>query len=290
VRVNLRGFVDLIRPPNVLTAVADVLAGYAVAGLGHSRALPWLIAATACLYAGGVALNDFFDRHLDAVERPERPIPSGRTPPAAAAAFGGILLAAGVALASRATREAMFLATAIAAFVLLYDAWGKRHAPIAPWTMGLCRALNLMLGVAAVPAALSHAWPLAIVPLVYISAVTAVSRGEVHGGKRGVALLALISLTFVLITLLVVSVTGPRQTVAGLALVALLAWRVWRPFWTVWRAPTAVAIRSAVRAGVLSLVLIDAVIGAAYGGPVYAAGILAIAVMAGILARAFAVT
>ena len=289
-RVNLRGYVELIRPANVLTAVADVLAGYAIAGRGDYSALPWLIGATACLYAGGVTLNDVFDRHVDAVERPERPIPSGRTPVAGAATFGAMLLAAGIAAASRVTPAATWLAAAIAALVLAYDAWGKRHAAIAPWNMGLCRALNLMLGVAAVPAVLARAWPLAIVPLVYIAAVTAVSRGEVHGGRRGVALFALISLSFVLITLIVVAVTGPRQTLAGAALVALLAWRVWPPFWTVWRTPSAGAIRTAVKAGVLSLVLVDAVFGAAYGGPLWAAAILATAVVAGLLARLFAVT
>jgi 4-hydroxybenzoate polyprenyltransferase len=290
VRVNLRGYFELIRPPNVMTAVADVLAGYAVAGFGNHRVLPWLIAATACLYAGGVTLNDFFDRRVDAAERPERPIPSGRTPAAVAAMLGGVLLAAGIGAASLATPEAAFIAAAIAAFVLLYDAWGKGSAAIAPWNMGLCRALNLMLGVAAVPAALERAWPLAIVPLVYIAAVTAVSRGEVHGGRRGAALFALISLSFVLAALAVISWSGPQRSLAGLALVALLAWRVWPPFWTVWRTPDAGAIRSAVRAGVLSLVMVDAVFGAAYAGPLYAAGILATAVVAGLLARLFSVT
>lgn len=288
--VNLRGYLELVRPPNVMTAVADVLAGYAVAGLGNHRALPWLIGSTACLYAGGVTLNDFFDRGIDAAERPERPIPSGRTPAAAAATLGGMLLAAGIGAAALATREAAFIAMAIVGFVLLYDAWGKRHPAIGPWNMGLCRALNLLLGIAAVPAALEGAWSLALIPLVYIAAVTAVSQGEVHGGRRGVALVALISLSFVLLALIALSVTAPRPSLAALALVALLAWRVGPPFWTVWRTPGAGAIRTAVRAGVLSLVLVDAVIGAAYAGAPYAAAILATAVIAGVLARLFAVT
>jgi len=54
-----------------MTAVADGLAGFAAAGLGNPGALPWLLASTACLYAGGVALNDFFDRELDLIERKE---------------------------------------------------------------------------------------------------------------------------------------------------------------------------------------------------------------------------
>ena len=99
----LRGYLELLRPANVVTAVADVLAGYAVAGRANSRALPWLLTATVCLYAGGVVLNDFFDRELDAVERPERPIPSGRVPARHAAALGTALLAGGVVTAAQGT-------------------------------------------------------------------------------------------------------------------------------------------------------------------------------------------
>src|SRR5688572_14019874 len=103
----MRGYFELVRPANVLTAIADVLAGYAVAAAVGSAiegaALAWLMISTACLYAGGVVLNDFFDRDIDAVERPERPIPSGRVAPGVAAAFGGVLLALGVAAAALAT-------------------------------------------------------------------------------------------------------------------------------------------------------------------------------------------
>ena len=106
----MRGYLELVRPANVATALADVLAGFAVAGLVERPALPWLLVATACLYAGGIVLNDVFDRRLDAVERPERPIPSGRVPARRAAWFGAALLAAGVLAASLVTREAAVVA------------------------------------------------------------------------------------------------------------------------------------------------------------------------------------
>src|SRR5690349_14326443 len=70
-------YLQLMRPANVVTANADVLAGFAAASGGWSK-LPWLLAATCGLYAGGVVLNDVFDSALDQSERPERPIPSGR--------------------------------------------------------------------------------------------------------------------------------------------------------------------------------------------------------------------
>lgn len=287
---KLWGYLELLRPANVVTAAADILAGYAVAGLGHPAALPWLLIATSCLYGGGVVLNDYFDRAIDRVERPERPIPSGRVESAGAARLGAVLLIAGVVAASRATYAAGMIAGITAGCVLLYDAWGKRRRLFAPVNMGSCRALNLLLGVAAVPAVLPEAWPLALIPLVYIAAVTALSRGEVHGGERGIARFALLSLIVVLIALLTITVSGGRRSLAGLVLVLLLAWRVLPPFWRACRTPEPGPIRQAVKAGVLSLVLVDATIGAAYAGAVYGLIILATAVVAGALARLFPVT
>lgn len=285
-----RGYLELVRPANVATALADVLAGYAVAGLAHPRALGWLLLATACLYGGGVVLNDVFDRDVDRTERPERPIPSGRVSAGAAAGLGLSLLGVGIASASLAGTAAALVAAAIAASVLLYDAWGKRQGLLGPVNMGMCRGLNLLLGVAAVPAVLTDAWPLALLPLVYISAVTAVSRGEVHGGRREIAAFGLISLSLVLVALLILALRHGDGSWAGVVLTVVLAWRVLPAFWGAYRTPSPGPIRHAIRTGVLSLVLLDAVIGATYGGALYSVAILATGAMAAGLARLFAVT
>src|SRR5439155_7314504 len=81
----------------------------------------WCIAASACLYLGGIALNDYFDREVDAVERPERPIPSGTVPPIVAAGLGAALLAAGIAFAGRAGTPAIMVAAVLALAILVYD-------------------------------------------------------------------------------------------------------------------------------------------------------------------------
>jgi 4-hydroxybenzoate polyprenyltransferase len=285
-----RGYLELVRPANVATALADVLAGYAVAGLANHRALGWLLVSTACLYAGGVVLNDVFDRDIDRAERPERPIPSGRVSTGAAAGLGAALLALGILFASLATAGAAMVAAAIGASVLLYDAWGKRQGLLGPVNMGMCRGLNLLLGVAAAPSMLVQAWPLALLPLVYIAAVTAVSRGEVHGGRRGIAAFALISLGLVLSALLALALGRGAGSWAGAAFTIGLAWRVLPAFWGAYRTPEPGPIRQAIRTGVLSLVLLDAAIGATYGGALYSVVILATGLMAASLARLFAVT
>jgi 4-hydroxybenzoate polyprenyltransferase len=287
---SIRSYFELLRPANVTTALADVLAGYAVAGLANPRALPWLLVSTACLYGGGVVLNDVFDREIDRIQRPERPIPSGRVQTQTAAILGASLLGAGVLSATQATHASALIAALIAAFVLLYDAWGKRQAVIGPINMGTCRALNLMLGVAAVPTVLPQTWFLALIPFIYIVAVTALSRGEVLGGDRRVAAFALLSLSFVLITLLALAVGPGPEALLAVALTIVLGWRILPPFWQAYRTPGASPIRHAIKTGVLSLVLVDAVIGAAYAGVLYGLVILATAVVAGLLSRVFAVT
>lgn len=285
-----RGYLELVRPANVATALADVLAGYAVAGFGNPRALGWLLLSTACLYAGGVVLNDVFDRDIDRTERSERPIPSGRVPVAAAASLGLGLLALGVISASLATTVSGVVAAATAGCVLIYDGWGKRQGLLGPVNMGMCRGLNLLLGVSAAPAVLSGAWPLSLLPLVYIAAVTAVSRGEVHGGRRGIAAFALISLGLVLAALVALALGRGGRSWAGVAFTAVLGWRVLPAFWGAYRTPEPGPIRHAIRTGVLSLVLLDAAIGATYGGALYSLVILATGLVASSLARLFAVT
>jgi 4-hydroxybenzoate polyprenyltransferase len=273
-----------------MTAVADGLAGFAAAGAADRNVLPWLLASTACLYAGGVTLNDFFDRELDAVERPERPIPSGRVRPAAAAFLGAALLGIGVLAATQVSAASAWIAFAIVLAVILYDSWGKHRIFLGPVNMAVCRGLNLLLGIAAVPAALTSRWPLALLAFIYICGITALSRGEVHGSRRPVALFSVVSLILVVGGLAALALMRDPLGWWSLALTAVFAWRVLPPFLAALRKPESAVIRNAIRTGVLSLVLLDAVIGGLFAGALYSLLILATAVLAFGLARLFAVT
>ena len=67
---------ELVRLPAVLSVPGDVLVGAAASG--QVRDVPrtaGLVAASSCLYLAGMALNDYADREIDAVERPGRPDP-----------------------------------------------------------------------------------------------------------------------------------------------------------------------------------------------------------------------
>jgi 4-hydroxybenzoate polyprenyltransferase len=107
-----------------------------------------------------------------------------------------------------------------------------------------------------------------------------------------VGLFALISLSLVLVALLAVAAASGRGSGswAGMAFTLALGWRVLPPFWTAYQTPEPGPIRHAIRTGVLSLVLVDAAIGATFGGALYSALILATGFVAVSLARLFAVT
>ena len=143
------GLLRLMRPANIVTACADILAGYAAASAHHPAALPLLLLATIGLYGGGVVLNDVFDADLDAIERPERPIPSGIVSRKSAATLGILLLLAAVIAACQWAYLSGAVAAATAIAAIIYDRIGKHQSVLGPINMGLCRALNLLLGITA---------------------------------------------------------------------------------------------------------------------------------------------
>ena len=59
-----------------------------------------LLVTSASLYLSGMVWNDIFDRHVDANERPNRPIPSGRVPVRAAVMFAVTLMFVGASAGS----------------------------------------------------------------------------------------------------------------------------------------------------------------------------------------------
>ncbi|MGW8767638.1 SCO3242 family prenyltransferase [Streptomyces sp. NPDC055815] len=194
-----RAWAELLRVSALPSVPGDALAGAATTGARPGRGTLHAIGASLCLYEAGMALNDWADRHEDALERPHRPLPSGRVTPGAALAASTALTLAGLGLASRAGRPALLTATALATTVWAYDL-GLKHTPAAPATMATARALDLLLGALASakpthrPALLTataRALPSAALLAAHTYAVTAVSRHETQGGSTRTPLAAL---------------------------------------------------------------------------------------------------
>ncbi|MFJ7948421.1 SCO3242 family prenyltransferase [Streptomyces sp. NPDC096354] len=147
-RAAVRAWAELLRVSALFTVPGDALAGAAALGRRPGRGTALAVGASLCLYEAGMALNDWADRDEDAIDRPHRPIPSGRITPGAALAAAGALTAAGLTMAARAGRPALTVATGLAATVWAYDLRLK-HTQAGPAAMAAARALDLLLGATA---------------------------------------------------------------------------------------------------------------------------------------------
>ncbi|MEU0202186.1 MULTISPECIES: SCO3242 family prenyltransferase [unclassified Streptomyces] len=202
-----RAWAELLRLPALFSVPGDALAGTAAAGGSPGPRTLLAIGSSLCLYEAGMALNDWADRDVDAVERPHRPLPSGRIRPSAALTAACALTAAGLALAARAGRPALTVAAPLAATVWAYDL-GLKHTPAGPVAMGAARGLDLLLGAAASAGRTSRALPSAALLGTHIVAVTTVSRQEAQGGSP-LAPLAALATTALLTRLLTHRSAGP---------------------------------------------------------------------------------
>ncbi|MEM8780583.1 MAG: UbiA-like protein EboC [Cyanobacteria bacterium P01_G01_bin.49] len=289
---QILAYLQLMRPANIVTAWADILAGLAIAGtlFEDFTTLTWLILATTGLYGGGIVFNDVFDAKLDAVERPERPIPSARASFKAAIILGVFLLFLGILAATQVSFLSAILAVFVAVSALVYDAWSKHHPVIGPLNMGICRGGNLLLGMSAVASTVTEQWYLALIPIVYIAAVTTISRGEVAGGKQETGILALGLLAVVLGSLLVLDLTPDYRLLAMLPFWVFFAARILPPWTQAMKTPDPNNIRQAVKIGVLSLIVLNATMGAGFAGGIAGLLILALLPLSKGLAQLFTVT
>ncbi len=302
---RLLAYLQLARPANIVTAVADILAGFAASGaLVTLRALPtaewwthplaaslgWLILSTVGLYGGGIVFNDVFDAELDRSERPERPIPRGDASERGASILASLLLALGVLAALQVSRLSALIALLVAGLAILYDAWGKHQRLFGLINMGLCRGGNLLLGVSAVPAAVTSLWFLSLIPIVYIAAITMISRGEVHGSNRAALWGGVGMYGLVLSGLLALAIALSVSVEVVIPFLLLLGFLIYPPLFRALRNDEPRLIGLAVKAGVLSLIVLDAAVAATFGGWVFGLFVLALLPVSRWLATRFAVT
>lgn len=177
----------LVRAPAALSVPGDVLAGAAAAGTPWTPRALGATASSVCLYWAGMALNDYADAAVDAVERPGRPVPSGRVPRRTALVVATGLTAAGIALSAlTAGRRGLLGTLPLTACVWAYDL-GLKATPAGPAAMAGARALDVLTGALATTPGTPATTALrrAAAPAALIGAhtytLTALSRHEVGG-------------------------------------------------------------------------------------------------------------
>ena len=293
--MKLKYYLQLMRPANLITAIADIMAGLSLANFAFStetlsiQTILFLSISTIGLYGGGVVFNDVFDAELDAVERPERAIPSGKVSKQNASILGILLLILGIFCAFLISFESMIIAIIVAILALFYDKFGKHYAILGPINMGFCRGGNLLLGMSVAVSALQNWWWMGFIPVLYIAAITMISRGEVHGGNQSVLYFAGFLYVVVSISQIIFSYFSGNILIT-LPFVILHIYLIFKPLIIAIQNPIGSNIGKAVKAGVLALIVMDAAWVSVSGNYLVSISVLLLLPLSIKLAKVFAVT
>jgi glycerol uptake facilitator-like aquaporin len=177
--VKLGTALRLGRVSNLPTVWTNALAGAVLAGAaGFGPQFALVLLAFSLFYTGGMFLNDAFDAPFDAVQRPERPIPSGQVGSRAVFASGFGLMALGIALLAAFGVAPGLAGLTLAVAITFYD-WHHKQNLFGPVVMGLCRVLVYvgagLCTTLALPPAL---WLGAALMLSYLIGLTYVAKQE----------------------------------------------------------------------------------------------------------------
>lgn len=197
----------IMRPANIITAIADIIAGIAIAGFLTTEIfnqqiifqIILLSISTAGLYGGGIVFNDVFDIEEDKKNRPERVIPNGKLSLKKAITLGISLFILGIVSAFCVSTFSGYIGIATMICALTYDKYGKHQSFLGPINMGLCRGLNLILGMSINPNIEVKYFLIAILPVLFISAITLTAQKETKGKNKlaiGLAMLLDIIIVF----------------------------------------------------------------------------------------------
>jgi geranylgeranylglycerol-phosphate geranylgeranyltransferase len=167
---TLLGIVQLIRPLNLSLALAGVMVGAYLgngsAAFASHRIQSVLIAAVSAMAvtAAANAINDAFDVTVDRVNRPDRPIPSGRitTRLATITWLAGALLGIGTSLMLSAAH--VLIASAAIVLVYLYSAILKRIGFIGNLVVSVVVAASVIYGALA-SGQIGKSWAAALLAL-----------------------------------------------------------------------------------------------------------------------------
>jgi 4-hydroxybenzoate polyprenyltransferase len=165
----------------------------------------------------------------------------------------------------------------LAGLVVAYDRILK-HTPLGPLAMGGCRFLNVLLGMSASSEPWTAAnWTIAAGMGLYITGVTWFARGEATLSKR----LQLFAALIVMLAGMTILWTYPQRMPEELLLPMLKVQpQNWTFLWAMlaciigWRAlraimlPEPAYVQAAVKTGILSIIVLDAIVVFAVHGPV----------------------
>ena len=151
---KISGYLRLMRPVNCLMMGFAVIVGAMLAN-PNVTSDSWLkllygFVTGFTLTAASMAINDYYDREIDAVNEPNRPIPSGAVKTEEALAFASVLTIVGFAASYLTNVLCLFLAVVAWIISVTYTTIGKRSGLPGNFLVSLCVAVPFIYGSATI--------------------------------------------------------------------------------------------------------------------------------------------
>jgi len=148
---KIYGFIRLTRPINCLMMGFAVVVGAAIAAqmpvVEHDAfklLLGFITAST--LTGASMAINDYYDREIDAINEPDRPIPSGLVKPTESIILSAFLASTGLIAAVLTNPLSLLIATLSLIISVSYSTFGKISGLPGNFMVSLCISLPFIYG------------------------------------------------------------------------------------------------------------------------------------------------
>lgn len=261
-----KAYAQLVRLPNVFTVWADVLMAWCLLPAHARLPVPVLlgtIVASTAFYWGGMVLNDVADEVEDRRERPHRPIPSGRVSSRRAKGLGWGLLTIGLVLSLFLSSFGpnFWIGPLLAAAILGYNFWAKATM-FGPLLLAFCRGLNVLLLAASLPELPPPLVLAAGMVATYTLGVSIFARSEATQSRVETLL---VGAAFMHVSMALVGGLAllNRTWLAACWLLSYLGMVApWQ--WLALRRLDSHSVQMAVKASILGLIGLDAVLASAY--------------------------
>jgi len=123
---KLKGFVQIIRPLNcVMMGFAVIVGASLVSDLSFNNNLLFAFVTSFSLTGASMVVNDYYDRKIDAINEPNRPIPRGDVLPQQALVYALVLSIIGFVAAYLTNMSSLVVAAAAWIISILYITKGK---------------------------------------------------------------------------------------------------------------------------------------------------------------------
>ncbi len=147
---SLRDYLEIMRPVNsIMLGVAIIVGAFITSGpqiLDNWLILLYGFLTGSSMSGAAMAINDYYDRKIDAINEPTRVIPSGRISPRSAVIFTGVLSVIGFTSSILISFEALTIAALAWLILIAYSYKGKKMGFIGNLMVGFSVALPFLYG------------------------------------------------------------------------------------------------------------------------------------------------